>query len=89
MTLAFNLDNEMAEQHQKALDLSAQGDWDGAHKLIQDYEDSLSCMIHGYLHRVEGDDSNAAYWYRRAGNSLPANSLNEEFDRLYAIAKQI
>jgi hypothetical protein len=79
----------MAQQHQQALNLSAQDDWDGAHKLIQDYEDNLACMIHGYLHRVEGENGNAAYWYRRAGISLPANSLTEEFDRLYAIAKQV
>jgi hypothetical protein len=46
-------------------------------------------MVHGYLHRVEGDEGNAAYWYRRAGKSLPANSLPEEFDRLYELAKQV
>ena len=40
----------MAIQHLQALELAAQGDWDGAHKLIQSYEDSFACMIHGYLH---------------------------------------
>ena len=79
----------MAIQHLQALELAAQGDWDGAHKLIQSYEDSFACMIHGYLHYVEGDKGNAAYWYQRAGRSVPANSLSEEFDRLYNLAKQI
>jgi hypothetical protein len=46
-------------------------------------------MVHGYLHCVEGDKGNAAYWYRRAGKSLPASSLPEEFDRLYELAKQV
>ncbi|MCX4186263.1 hypothetical protein [Methylophaga sp. OBS4] len=79
----------MATQHLQSLELAAQGDWDGAHRLIQIYEDELSCLVHGYLHRVEGDTSNAAYWYKRAGQTLPANSLPDEFDRLYELAKQI
>jgi hypothetical protein len=79
----------MAIQHLQALELAAQGDWNGAHRLIQNYEDSFACMIHGYLHYVEGDKGNAAYWYQRAGRSVPTSSLSEEFDRLYNLAKQI
>jgi hypothetical protein len=79
----------MATQHLQSLELAAQGDWDGAHQIIQVYEDRLACMVHGYLHRIEGDEGNAAYWYRRAGKSLPANSLPEEFGRLYELAKQV
>lgn len=79
----------MATQHLQSLELAAQGNWNGAHQLIQIYEDNLSCLIHGYLHRVEGNLSNAAYWYQRAGHALPANSLPDEFDRLYALAKQL
>lgn len=78
----------MATQHRQSLELAAQGDWDGAHQMIQVYKDSLACMIHGYLHSVEGDNGNAAYWYQRAGQSLPANSLADEFNRLYELAKQ-
>ena len=44
----------MAIEHQHALDLISKGDWDGAHQLIQDYNDELACLIHGYLHREEG-----------------------------------
>jgi len=29
--------------------------------------DELSCLIHAYLHRLEGHFDNARYWYRRAG----------------------
>ena len=79
----------MATQHLQSLELASQGDWDGAHQIIQVYNDTLACMVHGYLHRVEGDTSNAAYWYQRAGRSLPANSLAVEFDRLYELAKQV
>lgn len=73
----------MAAHHLQALDLVARGDWDGAHHIIQRHEDSLACLVHGYLHRIEGDNSNAAYWYRRAGHSLPDNTLQEEYARLY------
>ncbi len=79
----------MATQHLQSLELAAQGDWDGAHQIIQVYDDNLACLVHGYLHRIEGDNGNAAYWYQRAERSLPANSLHEEFDQLYTLAKQI
>lgn len=79
----------MATQHVQSLELAAQGDWDGAHQLIQVHKDTLACMVHGYLHLEEGDNGNAAYWYHRAGESLPVSSLPEEFDRLYKLAKQL
>jgi hypothetical protein len=68
--------------HELALNLMAEGDWDGAHQLIQQHNDALACQIHGYLHRIEGDLSNAAYWYHRASMEIPANSITEEAQRL-------
>lgn len=59
---------------QKAIGLIEAGDWQGAHSLIQNEADPLSCLIHAYLHREEGDLANARYWYHRAGASLPANT---------------
>jgi len=78
--------NDMAEEHVQALDLAADGDWEGAHHLIQDYHDELASLVHGYLHREEGDLSNANYWYSRVGQDIPENSLEEEFSRLYQLA---
>jgi len=72
----------MACDHKKALDLAKAGEWDQAHELVQEYSDELSCLIHAYLHRVEGDLDNARYWYRQAGTTMPANSLEEEIERL-------
>ncbi len=77
----------MAALHEKALSLAEQGNWDGAHELVQDLNDELSCLIHGYLHRVEGDDFNARYWYQQAGQSVPANSLSDELARLFILAR--
>ena len=67
------------------LNLAKEGEWDKAHQLVQPYSDQWSCLIHGYLHRVEGDLSNAQYWYDRAESELPDNSLEEELERLYLL----
>ena len=72
--------------HERALALLAEDDWDAAHRLIQDESDPLACLIHGLLHRIEGDDANAAYWYRRGGELLPDNTPGEEVARLAALA---
>jgi hypothetical protein len=45
----------MACDYIKALDLAKAGKWDEAHELVQQYSDPLSCRIHAYLHREEGD----------------------------------
>jgi len=72
--------------HIKALDLAREGKWDEAHKLVQQYSDKLSCLIHAYLHRVEGDMGNAQYWYDRVSVERPDNTLDEELNRLYEMS---
>ena len=69
----------------KALQLIELGQWDLAHNLVQDKSDKISCLIHAYLHREEGDKGNAAYWYRRANEEFPQNSLTDELERLYEL----
>jgi hypothetical protein len=51
----------------KAVELALAGEWDAAHNLVQQYEaDATAAWIHAVLHKVEGDLSNARYWYQRA-----------------------
>ena len=69
--------------HKRVLELEQQGDWEGAHAMVQVHSDSLSCLIHGYLHRVEGDLGNASYWYGRGCSKLTTNPLEDEWARLY------
>jgi hypothetical protein len=38
--------------------------------------------VHAYLHRKEGADSNASYWYSRAGKRFHRPSLQAEWDAL-------
>lgn len=73
----------MTVDHLKALDLARDGQWDASHEIVQAHSDWFSCLIHAYLHRVEGDDSNAAYWYQRAGEDVCRLSVEEELESLY------
>jgi hypothetical protein len=51
----------------KAIDLALSGQWNAAHELVQQYEDSAAAWVHAVLHKIEGDPDNSRYWYRRAG----------------------
>jgi hypothetical protein len=57
----------------------AKGNWTRAHESAQRDENQPGAWVHAYLHRKEGDSSNAAYWYQRAGKSPAGNSLQEEW----------
>ena len=58
------------------------GDWTRAHEVAQDIDDETGSWVHGYLHRKEGDESNARYWYRRAGVAAAAGPLDAEWRKL-------
>lgn len=60
----------------------AKGDWNKAHETAQDIDDETGSWIHAYLHRKEGDASNAAYWYHRAGKPVAHDSLDAEWERI-------
>jgi hypothetical protein len=62
----------------------AKGDWDGAHRAVQDLDDESGAWVHAYLHRKEGDASNAAYWYRRAGQPVARGALEDEWEAIAA-----
>ncbi|MBL7818302.1 MAG: hypothetical protein JNL70_25040 [Saprospiraceae bacterium] len=67
----------------KALFHDALGDWEAAHNIAQSREGTLLYdRLHAYLHRKEGDNWNANYWYRRAKTTMPAVSLDEEWHDL-------
>jgi hypothetical protein len=62
-----------------ALWWAAKGDWDKAHQVAQEADDSAGAWVHAYLHRVEGDLSNAGYWYRRAERTVQTGPLDAEW----------
>lgn len=59
----------------RALWYEGQGDWTTAHDQVQTDDSRDGAWVHAYLHRVEGDQFNAGYWYRRAGRMIPAQTL--------------
>lgn len=62
---------------------AAKGAWDRAHECVQQHEGTPRCdLVHAYLHRVEGDEVNAAYWYRRAGRAPSSLPLTAEWDAI-------
>ncbi|MBP0115634.1 MULTISPECIES: hypothetical protein [Bradyrhizobium] len=63
---------------------AAKGDWDRAHKIVQDESSREAAWVHAYLHRVEGDLGNAGYWYRQAGQPVAKDSLKAEWERIAA-----
>jgi hypothetical protein len=65
-----------------AIEAALAGDWDRAHKIVQQYEDhALACWIHAVMHKIEGDDGNSRYWY-----SLTTHSYSEFADTQQELA---
>jgi hypothetical protein len=62
-----------------ALWWARKGDWDKAHKIVMDDDGRDAAWVHAYLHRVEGDAGNAAYWYRRAEQPVATGALDREW----------
>jgi len=63
----------------RALWFTRKDRWDDAHDVVNDIPSSMGSWIHAHLHRIEGDLSNAGYWYARAGR--PALKNREGLDR--------
>ena len=64
---------------------AARGRWDAAHAIAQDIDDRMGSWIHAYLHRKNGELSNASYWYRRAGQPVANDSLDDEWARIVEV----
>jgi hypothetical protein len=68
----------------RALWEDGRGNWDAAHRIAQDIHDDTGSWVHAYLHRKEGDLSNASYWYRRAGKPVAQVALESEWEQIVA-----
>jgi hypothetical protein len=66
----------------RALWHDARGEWNQAHSFAQDIETPDGAWVHAYLHRKEGDLSNARYWYHRARQPEATDALDAEWARL-------
>jgi hypothetical protein len=62
----------------KAVWHGLRGEWDSAHEIAQEDDSPEGAWVHAWLHRIEGDSSNAAYWYRRAHRAVEASDTTSE-----------
>ena len=68
----------------KSLWYDKKGDWKKAHDLVDSLPGAEAAWVHAYLHRKEGDNWNADYWYARAKKTRPNVSLEQEWESLVA-----
>ena len=66
----------------QALWHDGRGDFDRAHELAQKGEGGDGDWVHAYLHRKEGELSNAAYWYWRAKRPAAKAPLEAEWETI-------
>jgi hypothetical protein len=58
--------------------------WDKAHTIVMNEEGADCAWVHAYLHRLEGDDDNARYWYREAQRKPATGDLAAEWAAIAA-----
>jgi hypothetical protein len=80
--LNMDLISENASAIILALWYDGNGDWKKAHDQVDQLAGKDAARIHAYLHRKEGDQWNAEYWYRRAGVAVYQGTLEEEWESL-------
>jgi hypothetical protein len=68
----------------QALWWERRGDWERGHAIAQDETGPDAAWVHAYLHRREGDDGNARYWYRQAGRMKSSAPLQQEWLEIVA-----
>jgi len=66
----------------QALWWDAKGDWARAHGLVDELETPQGMAVHAYMHRKNGEASNADYWYARAGRQFHRAAFDEEWAAL-------
>lgn len=72
-----------ALDHLRAGSLKPGPEMEAAHEICQRYEGTAPFdWIHALVHRIEGDQPNADYWYRRAGRPRHPGSIEDEWETI-------
>ena len=61
---------------------AGKGDWNKAHRIVMDEASREAALVHAYLHRLEGDPGNAAYWYRQARQKPATGPIDAEWQAI-------
>ena len=81
LSLKNNHPAENLPAYLKALWFDAKNDWSKAHDLADSIKDKNAYWVHAYLDRKEGDNSNANYWYNKAGKNNAALFIRKRMGR--------
>jgi len=65
-----------------ALWWDAKDAWAQAHSMVDELDSKDGMAVHAYLHRKEGAEWNANYWYERAGRNYHRAQLSDEWQAL-------
>ncbi|MES2707290.1 MAG: hypothetical protein V4726_11880 [Verrucomicrobiota bacterium] len=69
----------------RALWFTKAGQWEEAHQVAQDIHTRTGSWLHALLHLIEGDTSNAGYWFHQAGRSpVGSGQIEAEWERIAA-----
>jgi hypothetical protein len=60
----------------------AKGDWKKAHDAVDNEAGAVAAWVHAHLHRVEGDQDNARYWYGRAAKPVSNDPIDAEWTQI-------
>jgi len=63
----------------EALWWDAKDDWTRAHDLVNELDSMDAMAVHAYLHRKQGEQRNAEYWYQRSGDDYRHPELDAEW----------
>jgi len=77
------------EELLEAIEMVEDQNLEDAHRIVQHYESAEACWFHAYLHRLEGDQWNANYWYEKAGMSMPTKSLAAELEDIRTFVENL
>lgn len=55
--------------------------WEKAHDLVDGAQGADAAWVHALLHRIEGDQWNADYWYARSGKERTPGTIQQEIER--------
>ncbi|MEO6915198.1 MAG: hypothetical protein ABI151_05620 [Chitinophagaceae bacterium] len=71
-----------ARDYLKVLWFEKKGQWKQSHDIAQEIHNEVGSRLHAYLHRREGDNGNARYWYNQAGLPFPKVTMDEEWESM-------
>lgn len=61
----MNNESKEIQSLKQAVEFALNDEWHNAHLIAQDSNHQLAHWVHAVLHKIEGDEWNSRYWYKR------------------------